>query len=57
MIKIFGLRIYTKSDFITEWVDGIECKIPKDVRNAIVSRFNLIRQDIYRMQDKRGKKR
>ena len=57
MIKIFGLRIYTKSDFITEWVDGIECKIPKDVRNAIVSRFNLIRQDIYRMKDMRGKKR
>ncbi|MDK2979632.1 MAG: hypothetical protein PWP52_2346 [Bacteroidales bacterium] len=49
MIKIFGLRIYTKKDMVKEWIDGFEVELPKDISQAILLKFNLIRTDVYRL--------
>lgn len=46
MIKLFGLRIYTKSDFIKAQVEDITYYITKDTYNYTQHLLYLVKSDL-----------
>lgn len=46
MIKLFGLRIYTKSDFVKVQANGLDFEIPKATYAYIDQRYFLMKTDL-----------